>query len=309
VWKSSPFVDSLAAVWAAVDEAAAEERARRAAAKAAELVGRASDLVLVDEPSGPVGWGALRAVNAHSWWLASALVRRHPELGVYEMHPGGGQYDVLLVAPTSQIVGGGVRHGPEILLNRVGTIQVHLGPKTVFEASWKDSVFAPTPLATVIALEHAVGLPMPEEGEWSTDPQQFDAVRAPEQPSADISAARPLAYSTLAAVLAMQVNHRQVWDVRSLFDDSSGWSSENEQRIPDFPTAQEEMEGTDRTGYAGELLSHFWRVTRGQEPVAIVSDSGLWHRQNGKPIVLAEAFAAAGNRFTPMVVKLLRKWS
>ena len=32
---------------------------------------------------------AQRFVNAQSWWIAAELVRRHPELVVYEMHPGG----------------------------------------------------------------------------------------------------------------------------------------------------------------------------------------------------------------------------
>ncbi|MGD4206363.1 hypothetical protein QT666_22610, partial [Xanthomonas citri pv. citri] len=48
--------------------------------------------------SGSSGWGANRFAIAQSWWLASELVRRHPELMIYEMHPGGGQYDVLCVA-------------------------------------------------------------------------------------------------------------------------------------------------------------------------------------------------------------------
>lgn len=308
LWEPCVLVDSLADVWADVDAAAAEQREHRAAVAAAALHAQGSDLLLVDEPSGPVGWGALRAVNAHSWWLASALVRRHPELGVYEMHPGGGQYDVLLVAPVSQIVGGGAGVGPEILLNRVGSIQVHVGPDTIFQASWQDSVFAPTPLATVIAIEHAVGLPAPEEAVSSTGSPWSGVGRVPEVPGEIGSGTRPLAYATLAAVLATQVNAAQIWDVRSLFEDGSGWSSANEERIPDFSTAQEEMAGLQRTGYAGEPLSHFWRITRGQESVAIVSDSGLWHRSTGKPIVLQDEFAAAGNRLAPMVVKLLRKW-
>lgn len=38
------------------------------------------------EPATPGSWGAHRFAIAQSWWIASELVRRHPELVVYEMH-------------------------------------------------------------------------------------------------------------------------------------------------------------------------------------------------------------------------------
>ncbi|WP_454116041.1 TY-Chap2 family putative peptide chaperone [Microbacterium aurum] len=38
---------------------------------------------------------ATRFVIAQSWWIASELVRRHPDLVIHESHPGGGMYDCL----------------------------------------------------------------------------------------------------------------------------------------------------------------------------------------------------------------------
>lgn len=38
-----------------------------------------------------------RMINVQSWWVASKLVRRHPQLGLIETHPGDGMYDCLSV--------------------------------------------------------------------------------------------------------------------------------------------------------------------------------------------------------------------
>ena len=60
---------------------------------------------------------AQRFVIAQSWWIASELVRRHPQLVVHEMHPGGGQYDVLAVfAPPHD------KARTIVMLNRAGTV-------------------------------------------------------------------------------------------------------------------------------------------------------------------------------------------
>lgn len=34
-------------------------------------------------------------IESGSWSLSAQLVRRHPRLRIYEMHPGGGLYDCL----------------------------------------------------------------------------------------------------------------------------------------------------------------------------------------------------------------------
>jgi hypothetical protein len=34
-------------------------------------------------------------IETGSWTISAQLVRRHPHLRIYEMHPGGGVYDCL----------------------------------------------------------------------------------------------------------------------------------------------------------------------------------------------------------------------
>ena len=58
-------------------------------------------------------------IEALSWQLASAIVKRHPkECYLFIGHPGGGQYDVLWIKQRPRGEG-------QILLNRNGTIQIH----------------------------------------------------------------------------------------------------------------------------------------------------------------------------------------
>src|SRR4051794_35374654 len=56
-----------------------------------------------------------RFILMQSWWLASRLVRRHPELKLIETHPGGGQYDCLTLRKDQ---------GTRVDINRVGSIHV-----------------------------------------------------------------------------------------------------------------------------------------------------------------------------------------
>lgn len=67
-----------------------------------------------------------RIVKVQSWWSAWQIVRRHPEAGLIETHPGGGPYDSLTV----------VRQQPEPVviatLNRVGTVHAGYDSDTSF---------------------------------------------------------------------------------------------------------------------------------------------------------------------------------
>lgn len=93
-----------------------------------------------------------RMINLQSWWVASELIRRHPQLELIETHPGGGQYDCLSVLSADGA------HKLHIDLNRRGRMHIHSGTPTWFDSARWD-----------------IRYPV----EWSTELNQEDRRRIP----------------------------------------------------------------------------------------------------------------------------------
>jgi len=208
---------------------------------------------------------AMRYVIAQSWWIAAELVRRHPELIIHEMHPGGGMYDCLaLLRPDT--------HEPFIQLNRVGSIQVDAAPE--FRLTWAEAMSTQSPRLVVDEIEAVAGLRPPVEV-------------APTTP-------RVLAYQFIAAALATTVNDECVWDARNEFIDSSAdWGLGDPEDLngylANFPEALRDLESTPRIGLWHEPESHFWALLRDGEPFALVSIEGVVYLRERRRSLLDES--------------------
>ncbi len=195
-----------------------------------------------------------RFVNAESWWVASELVRRHPELIVYEMHPGGGQSDVLCVTTPDQLREQVERELPRVWLNREGSIHILRGADRETVATWPEVLFSPHPHSLVRVLEDETG--------WGS-PQTTPAATP-----------RTLVYRLIAASLQAMVNDRHPWDVRCDSIDSPGSFSSDNGFIARFPGADGLARESESLGIYGEPQSLFWALLRGKEPVALFSLGG-----------------------------------
>jgi hypothetical protein len=210
----------------------------------------------VEDPAGNAVLGN-RFVLAQSWWVASELVRRHPQLTVFEMHPGGGQYDVLCVSDPSE---GEFMERTHVMLNRNGTLQVHFPSRTrtenVWISSWAHVAQSNDPHQYVKAIEHVAGLGHP--------------------PKAPASTERSLAYRVMSAASQMLVNDRHRWDWRSELLDSSDYCGPRNY-LDGFNNAEcalrEARQGPDN-GSAPE--AHFWALRQDDaRTVLVVSDLGF----------------------------------
>ncbi|WP_427846502.1 hypothetical protein [Cryobacterium arcticum] len=228
--------------------------------------------------------GSNRFIVSHSWWIASELVRRHPELIVYEMHPGGGSYDLLCVTHPEVVSPGGATY-PRVMLNRAGTIQVHDGQHHEIIGTWNDAFAAATPHTIIKAIEKFFAVP-PE--------------KAPE------TTPRALVYRFIATALSISVNALHPWDARCEFVDSSGEDDPRAGYLSNFPAAVEALRSTPAIGIWGEPQSHFWALLLGQDPVAIISIEGTLYLPTGKPINLMKTYLEHERRIVPMTVRLLK---
>lgn len=240
-----------------------------------------------DKQSQHSGWGVNRIVNAQSWWLASELVRRNPSLAVYETHPGDGMYDVLCVTTpdTMSAEWPSPEHSqPIAMLNRAGTVQVHLGQKVPMTFAWDEVLSAPDPHALIKRIETVAG--------WQ-----------PRLPAT--TAERALAYRFMATLLTLTQNARIRWDVRMSY--GAEGHAYPRGALDGFPDVVDAARTTALTGAWAEPLSHFWTVRRGDEIVAMVSDTAMFFPRHGKPRSLMDQYIARKRRIEPIVIELLGK--
>ncbi|MGZ0712320.1 TY-Chap2 family putative peptide chaperone (plasmid) [Coraliomargarita sp. W4R53] len=233
-------------------------------------------------------WQANRFVVAQSWWIASELSRRHPELIVYEMHPGGGQYDVLCVATPDQLSPDPLEETPRVMINRVGTIQIHRGAESTPVADWPRVLRTQDPHQIVKTIEASAGLGSPTEKSSTTT--------------------RSIGYRFFAAALAMLVNDRYSWDVRSESQDTSDGMRRAHQ-IDGFPSVVEAIDQTPRLGIHGEPYSHYWVLRKDGQPVAVLSMEGWLHLADGTRRDLMSAYAKNGRNMISLTASILEDWS
>lgn len=199
-------------------------------------------------------FGVNRFVNAESWWVASELVRRHPELIIYEMHPGGGQSDVLCVTTPDQLTAAVQRQLPQVWLNREGSIQLHKGTESELVATWPDVLSSAHPHSLVKSIEVRAGWGIPHITPAATP--------------------RTLIYRLMASTLQVLVNDSHPWDIRCESIDSAGSFSTTNGFFEAFPGAAALARKVERLGVYGEPESLFWALMRGKEPVALFSLDG-----------------------------------
>lgn len=219
---------------------------------------------------------AQRYVIAQSWWVASELARRHPDLVIHEMHPGGGMYDCLALLSPGDLQ-------PFVQLNRVGTIHVMSTPE--YRTTWAEALEAKSPHAVVKEIEEAAGLSRPAKAPASTP--------------------RTLAYRFIATTLNATSNDRHKWDARNEFIDSSDdIPTVLNGYLAGFPEVRRSLLATPQIGLWHEPESHYWALLRDETPVAIVSIEGIVYRPD-RQIDLAAEYRRHAARMLPVLASAL----
>lgn len=181
---------------------------------------------------------AQRFVIARSWWIASELVRRHPELRLIETHPGGGQYDCLTLLRDESTV---------VDLNRAGAIHFNGETPSELAMTWLECFAHDDPHLSVKQIEAASGL---------TSPSPTPAT----SPAA-------LVYRAVARVLAALVDDRDWWDVRNeRVDSSNAYSTEPHGYVSLSPRAAELATQARPDDLLGDPAYRFWALLRSDEP-------------------------------------------
>ena len=243
----------------------------------------------MDDEQSVIGIGDLgsRLIIAQSWFIASELVRRHPDLRLIETNPCDGQYNCLsLYGPQ------GTKPSALIQLNRNGSMSAMRDGEQVTSIPWSATLsqFAYSQATPALAyqalkqLEHHSGLGHP-------------VATPPSSPAA-------LSFRAIARVLTSLLNDKSVWDARNEREDSSGWSPTDRGYVTQFPAAHAASRYARRDDILGVPTYRFWALLKDSEAVAILDTEGNTYTRDGTEH-LPTVYQATGRNLTLTIARAL----
>ncbi len=200
-----------------------------------------------------------RLISARSWWLATMLCRRHPDLTIIEHHPCGGHYECLGLysAAAGEVV---------IDLNRDGSIHRHLSGGSL---PWADA-FAGDHFDMVLKLERG----LPSSGPIRTLPTNR----------------KLLTYRILEALANVSATERFQWDISAAFADASRYGEGPFKELVTMFPGFSELKNSYGPLLRGDVGVGFWLVSRRNGPKFMVDDHGILYQQGEPPVDMYLSF-------------------
>ncbi|GER23618.1 hypothetical protein NCCP1664_21130 [Zafaria cholistanensis] len=220
-----------------------------------------------------------RLINARSWWIATELCRRHPQLAIIERHPPDGPHDSLALFDESA--------GRTLVdLNRAGSLGVNLpgdgkdGGDGALGFGWAE-VFSTEPLRTVTRLESDAGLAAPRKRLATTG--------------------HLLSYRLITILVEASANGAQPWEVRSAYIDAPGEDRGPSRHLfEEFPGAAEQRERIGEVP-SGDPARGFWAFRRRDQVEFMIDHWATLYRRERDPMELEPAFRDAGRNVWKLI--------
>ena len=194
----------------------------------------------------PAEWPASRFIMVQSWWIASQLVRRHPELTIIETKPEFTAQDNL--ALLDSIAAPSARES-ELEIDRNGSLGRSSEPESP-SMTWREVFEAGYPFELLTRLEAAAGLTSPTE-----TPR---------------SARKAVAYRLIARLLATTLNDRRPLQVRSGYLQTFQLGSGCWPELRDFPGVAEALQDARPDDVDGQPGYRFWLLEHDRRLVAVL---------------------------------------
>lgn len=216
-----------------------------------------------------------RNVYLQSWWVASELIRRHPNLVLAETHPGDGLHDCLSVLSHE---GHDQLH---ILLNRTGRMHIQSQLSSRFDRT-----------------QWGVRYPV----EWLTELEQSDRRLIPRfledaaglVPPAHTPKTTPksLTFRLIYHLLLFALNEPAHWDVRNVQDDYNGIEAVYKNELfQQIKSAWVALHQSPPQGWTfGNPGYDFWEVKSAHTRVGLFQIDGTLHRPNAHPVNLMNIY-------------------
>jgi len=228
-------------------------------------------------------------VEAASWRVVTAMLRRYPHLTLIETHPGGGMYDCLSLYGDPDSASAGC-----IDLNRGGGAHVLHRFDDPGASDWSWEGF----------WRHAFSNPIRDTAEQLSRNAGLPHVEAL-PPSSD----EVLVYRAMSTVLTATVFDSVRWSARMGYADTSGMGGGPRRELFEpFPY----MAGRMRVKMSDDLFDQpgyrFWFLLRDDEPVAAFERNGTVEMTDGQVVSLRSAYTSSDRRIWPVVLKVAVDW-
>lgn len=214
-------------------------------------------------------------VFLQSWWVASELIRRHPELELVETQPGDGQNDCLTV------LGAEGPDGLYVDLNRNGSMNVRSEISNRFDRTlwniqypvdWSAELGQENRRLVPLFLEEAAGLHAPSQTPATTQ--------------------KTLVFRIIYYLLLFSLNEPADWDARNGYLDFTDMGSGNERPYFDeIQSAQIALRQSRPQGWKASAPRYdFWGVLRDGRCLGLIQINGTLHRPNTDPVNLMKIY-------------------
>jgi hypothetical protein len=196
------------------------------------------------------------------------MVRHVPDAGIYQWHPGGGQYDMLTVfMPGVDFLDGRIMD-----INRVGSIRIYPDGNEEL-ISWKEALNQSWPVEFIDRIERRLGIVNPEGTPRSTP--------------------KVIAYRVITGLLRATQSTSDSLKVHMAFVDSSdgvgggGFSGLG----PDYGHAEAHEAGLSSSTEREQPGIRFWSISHDQKILGYIHDSGFLFMPKGITLDLGKLYA------------------
>ena len=198
-----------------------------------------------------------------SWRFVTEFWRRFPQrFTLIEAHPGGGQYDCLVLMTKGQ--------DPEFAIdvNRGGgSVHIHkkafgLDDDMLLYSDWVDRMLRSSPDNFLEDVAHKAGLVPPNKLPTST----------PET----------IVYRFISDFLTHSVGRRERWECRNGYEDTSGYGGgKRDYLFEKFPSLGKVDNLRNITQLLGEYAYNYWFLIKNDDPILCLDTNGEVYRQDG----------------------------
>ena len=198
-----------------------------------------------------------------SWRLMAEIWRRYPkQFDLIEAHPGGGQYDCLVLLTKGQ------KPRFAIDVNRGGgSVHIHrdalglVGDMTLY-SDWMERMTGASPSGFLDDIANEARLVIPKKLPASTP--------------------ATLTYRYISDFLAHSISRLENWECRNGFEDTSGYGGGVRQSFfKQFPLLRKETALRHGSPILGKYEYNFWFLLKNGDPVLCLDTSGMVFRLDG----------------------------
>jgi len=220
--------------------------------------------------------------EALSWRFVTEIWRRYPNrFNLIEAHPGGGQYNCLVLMTKGRYSGFGID------VNRGGSVHVHRGAfglddETISHSNWLDKMMKLESSNFLDQISREIGIDVPQKLPTSTP--------------------ATITFRYITEFLTHAIGRMERWNCLNGYEDTSGYGSgKREHLFAHFKGITKFNNPSIKDPFYGEDAYHHWFLVKGDDPKLCIGANGLLYKTDGSRHFLAHLYQEK-KRIWPLII-------